>query len=260
MLWVVRHAMAEHSPRTADFDRSLRRKGHREAERMQRWLAAQPDSARLVVSSAARRAVETAQYVVRGCALSVDALATDEELYGASAGTLLRALRQLPPGTDNVALVGHNPGVSDLVGVLIGSSSVDLPTCGIAALTCPAPWSDLFPSAAELAPVATPDTVSEQYRSPPGLDALYFSRAPLPLATPESIPSHSAGRPIMGFCTSRTRRTESLEHGCPTELNVIRDPRPQRPRRTGFSASRSNTRNRPSLAERGKRGGPVPSS
>ena len=220
MLWVVRHAKAEHSPRTADFDRSVRRKGHGEAERMQRWLAAQPDPASLVVSSAARRAVETAQYVVRGFALSVDALATDEELYGASAEALLRALRQLPPGTGNVALVGHNPGVSDLVGVLIGSSSVDLPTCGIAALTCPAPWSDLFPSAAELALVATPDTVSERYRSPPGLDALYFSRAPLPLATPESIPSYSAGRPTMRSRTLRTRRTESLEHGCPTEMNV----------------------------------------
>ena len=160
ILWVVRHAAAEHSPGMTDFDRSLRRKGHREAERMRRWLAAQPNPASLVVSSAARRAVETAQYVVCGFSLA-DALATDEELYGASAGTLLRALRQLPPSTGNVALVGHNPGVSDLVGVLIGSSSVDLPTCGIAALTCPAPWGDLFPSAAELALLATPDTVSE---------------------------------------------------------------------------------------------------
>ena len=161
MLWVVRHAAAERSPGMTDFDRSLRRKGHREAERMQRWIAAQPDPASLVVSSAARRAVETAQYVVRGFSLLDDALETDEDLYGASAGTLLRALRQLPPGTDNVALVGHNPGVSDLVGVLIVSSSVDLPTCGIAALTCPAPWSDLIPGAAELALLATPDTVSE---------------------------------------------------------------------------------------------------
>ena len=161
-LWVVRHAKAEHSFGMTDFDRSLRRKGHREAERMQRWLAAQPEPASLVVSSAARRAVETARYIARGFGLSEDALATDEELYGAPAGTLFEALRQLPPGTGDVALVGHNPGVSDLVGVLIGSPFQDLPTCGIAMLTCPAPWGDLIPGAAELALVASPDTVSER--------------------------------------------------------------------------------------------------
>lgn len=162
VLWVVRHAKAEHSPGVADFDRSLRPKGHREAKRMRRWLAAQPEPPSLVVSSAARRALETARYVVRGFALADEALVTDEELYGASAGTLIRALRQLPPGTGNVAVVGHNPGVSDLVGVLIGSSSVDLPTCGIVALACPAPWGDLVPGAADLELVGTPDTVEKQ--------------------------------------------------------------------------------------------------
>ena len=129
---------------------------------MQRWLAAQPEPASLVVSSAARRAVETARYVARGFGLSDDALATDEELYGAPAGTLFEALRQLPPGTGDVVLVGHNPGVSDLVGFLIGSPFADLPTCGIARLTCPTPWGDLIPGAAELALLASPDTVSER--------------------------------------------------------------------------------------------------
>ena len=129
---------------------------------MRRWLAAQPEPASLVVSSAARRAVETARYVARGFGLSDDALATDHELYGASAGTLLQALRQLSPSADNVALVGHNPGVSDLVGVLIGSWSMDLPTCGIVALTCPVPWSSLLPGAAELALLGSPDTVSKR--------------------------------------------------------------------------------------------------
>ena len=39
----------------SDFDRVLRPKGRRQAERMQRWLASQPKSASLVVSSAQRR-------------------------------------------------------------------------------------------------------------------------------------------------------------------------------------------------------------
>ena len=162
VLWVVRHAAAEHTFGIADFDRALRPKGHRQAERMQRWLPTQPDPPSLVVSSAARRAVETAQHVVRGFGLPDGDLATDRELYGASPGMLIDALRHLPPGTGNVALVGHNPGVSDLVSVLIGSSIGDLPTCGIAVLSCPAPWQDLLPGSAALALVAASDTIVER--------------------------------------------------------------------------------------------------
>lgn len=161
VLWVVRHAAAEHSGGISDFRRSLRRKGQRQAARMQRWLTAQEESASMVVSSAASRAAETAQHVLRGFGLSDEVLHCRKHLYGASAGTLLDALRNLPPGTGNVALVGHNPGVSDLVGLLTGSPTADLPTCGIAVLTCPGPWSDLRPGSAELALVATPDNVPE---------------------------------------------------------------------------------------------------
>ena len=162
VLWVVRHAAAEHTFGVPDFDRALRPKGRRQAERMQRWLPTQPDPPDLVVSSAARRASETAQSVVRGFGLPDDNLVTNRELYGASPGTLIDALRRLPPGTGNIALVGHNPGVSDLVGVLIGSSIRDLPTCGIAVLACPAPWKDLLPGSAELTLVAASDTVLER--------------------------------------------------------------------------------------------------
>ena len=162
VLWVVRHAAAEHTFGVLDFDRALRPKGRRQAERMERWLPAQRDAPALVVSSAARRAVETAQHVVRGFGLSDEGLVTDRELYGANPKTLIEALRHLPPGTGNVALVGHNPSVSDLVSVLIGSSIGDLPTCGIAVLTCPAPWEDLHPGAAELALVAASDSILEQ--------------------------------------------------------------------------------------------------
>ena len=162
ILWVVRHAAAEHSFGVTDFDRSLRRKGKRQAEQMRRWLAAQGAPASVVVTSAATRAMETAEHVVRGFDLSEDDVKTDRKLYGAGAGTLLDALRTLPPGTGNAALVGHNPGVSELIAVLTGSLFADLPTCGIAVLTCPAPWGDLLPGSAELAALATPDTIRKR--------------------------------------------------------------------------------------------------
>ena len=162
ILWVVRHAAAEHSFGVPDFDRALRRKGERQVARMQRWLAVQGVPASVVVSSAATRAMETAKHVVRGFALSEDDLKTDRTLYGAGAGTLVEALRALPPGTGNAALVGHNPGISELISVLTGSVFADLPTCGIAVLICPAPWDDLLPGSAQLAAVATPDSIRKR--------------------------------------------------------------------------------------------------
>ncbi|MCY3820587.1 MAG: histidine phosphatase family protein [Gammaproteobacteria bacterium] len=162
VLWVVRHAAAEHTVGVPDFRRSLRPKGRKQAKRMERWLGTQAQPPGTIVSSAARRAVETAQHVVRGFGLSDDDLITCRALYGAGPGTLIEALRRLPSGTGNAALVGHNPGASDLVRVLIGSWIGDLPTCGIAVLTFQAPWGDLGPGTAELELAATPDSFRER--------------------------------------------------------------------------------------------------
>jgi phosphohistidine phosphatase len=100
VLW--RHADAEEG--SPDLGRKLTPKGHKQADRMARWLERRlPKDARIVVSPAAR-AQETAQ------ALNA-AFETSEHIApGAEPAALLKAA-DWPRGNGTVVLVAHQPAL-----------------------------------------------------------------------------------------------------------------------------------------------------
>ncbi len=136
-LLVLRHAKSDRSDDTLrDHDRPLAPRGEADAPRMGIALAlldAIPDA---VLTSTAVRARETAHRVA--AAMGYDGKIVEQpNLYAASADTLLGHLRD---GDDaaTVLLVGHNPGLEELIGVLTGGvdaeAIVRLPTAGLACL------------------------------------------------------------------------------------------------------------------------------
>ena len=157
VLWVVRHAKADYPKGSVDFDRPLAERGHKQTARMTQWLVQQPDAAHLVISSAARRAAETAESVRRAFHLERDALFTHQSLYLAHAEDMLDALRALPDDTGNVAMVGHNPGITHFVNLLTGSHELtNLPTFGIAKFSGIDSWNHLAFGEVVLEAVVTP--------------------------------------------------------------------------------------------------------
>jgi phosphohistidine phosphatase len=157
-LILMRHASAR--PGDDDRERPLTPEGAAEAERMGRALAGlvargfRPEHA---LVSPARRTRETFE-AVRG-ALAALAAAEDEALYLASPGRLLARLQRLPDATAQVLLIGHNPGLGELVEWLVGRSDADaLPRAarGLVPAACAAlrirteRWRDLEPACAEL--------------------------------------------------------------------------------------------------------------
>ena len=108
---------------------------------MAAWLRARETRAELVLTSAARRAVETADHVRLAFDLPEDAVLERRGLYLADAADMLDALRGRPGETGNVAIVGHNPGITRFVNRLAGWSVLgNLPTFGIAQFTVPGTW------------------------------------------------------------------------------------------------------------------------
>ena len=67
----------------------------------------------LVLCSDARRARETLEGVVPG--LDTPEVRFEDGLYAASAESLLERLRSLPDDIEEVLLVGHNPGLRDVL-------------------------------------------------------------------------------------------------------------------------------------------------
>jgi phosphohistidine phosphatase len=84
-------------------------------------------------------------------------------LYAAGAETLLARVRALPAEVDDAMLVGHNPGLQELVLLLAAPSRLReqardrLPTGALAALeTGVERWADVTPGASRLTELVLP--------------------------------------------------------------------------------------------------------
>jgi phosphohistidine phosphatase len=138
-LALLRHAKSDWSGHEADVDRPLAARGRRQAPEAGRWLAATLHPLDLAVVSPAARARST--WDLASAELDPPPrMRVDDRVYAASADELLEVVRDLPEGTASVVLVGHNPGLEDLVGLLTGEW-VRMPTSGLAVIGITGTWS-----------------------------------------------------------------------------------------------------------------------
>ncbi|MBW6527358.1 histidine phosphatase family protein [Sphingomonas sp. RHCKR7] len=118
-LTLLRHAKSgwdDAVPR--DLDRPLNPKGRRAAQAMGRELRAMGLDFDRVIASPAVRVRETIDEVERGLGRAL-APEWDRRLYLASAATLLDVVHEQDERAETVLLVGHNPGLEELVLALV---------------------------------------------------------------------------------------------------------------------------------------------
>jgi len=143
-LLVLRHAKSSWAEQGLDdHARPLNARGERDAPRMGRLLNKRRLLPDLIVSSDAVRARLTAQAVQRSAQLPGTIL-LEPRLYHASAADIVAVLRTVVDETNrSVLIVGHNPGLEELVPQLTGARE-SLSTAALAHLTLPIDrWSDL---------------------------------------------------------------------------------------------------------------------
>ncbi len=118
-LVLIRHSEAEESSEDlSDFKRTLTNSGKKDAAKTAAVLLKQKILPQVIVSSPALRALATAHIFTE--ALSLGDVETDSEIYEANVNTLLRVISQLDNQFDTIALVGHNPGISNLLYFMTG--------------------------------------------------------------------------------------------------------------------------------------------
>ncbi len=140
-LVLLRHGKSDWSGGEADMSRPLATRGRRQAPDTGRWLAGHCAAIDLAVVSPATRARETWDLV----AAELDpapSTRVDDRVYAASARDLLDVVAELGDVTRTVVLVGHNPGLEDLAGMLTGKP-VRLLTSAVAVLGVPGSWAHL---------------------------------------------------------------------------------------------------------------------
>ena len=150
-LFVLRHAKSSwNNSFLADHDRPLAPRGEHAAAALADHVATIDPPPALVLCSTARRAQDTLA-PVRARLPESTAVLIEDGLYGASAPDILDRLREVPEDTPSVLVVGHNPGLEELVcGLgregdpgLIDRVHTKFPTGAFATLTFPGAWKSL---------------------------------------------------------------------------------------------------------------------
>jgi phosphohistidine phosphatase len=147
-----------------DFDRPLNPKGRRAAVTVGRHLRREGLAFDHILASPALRVQQTLEEVAGGYGRTL-APAWDRRIYLASAATLLELARELPDAVGTALLVGHNPGLEDLVLLLVPDAEAGLrdaveekyPTASVAELHFAVDrWADLAEGGATLARFVRP--------------------------------------------------------------------------------------------------------
>ena len=117
-LFLLRHAKAEDGgDGLPDFDRALNDRGRNEARAVGVFIRKQNVRLDLVLSSPAVRARETTELVLSSGELSLD-VRYDQRIYEGGSLRLLEVISQLENEMSTVLLVGHNPGLEELLSLL----------------------------------------------------------------------------------------------------------------------------------------------
>jgi phosphohistidine phosphatase len=165
-LIILRHAKSDWGHDTlADFDRPLTNRGKKDAPRMGVWLREQGLIPDYVLSSPAKRAQQTAHKVCKELGIAEAAINWEPGIYEASRARLCQLLAGCPAQAQRVLLVGHNPGLEELLVYLCRSVPISadgklLPTAAVGHLAMPADWTQLEPGTATLITITRPRSLA----------------------------------------------------------------------------------------------------
>ena len=129
-LLILRHAKSSwKQPGLADHDRPLNKRGLRDAPRMGQLLREAGLVPDRIVSSTAERARTTAELAAAAAGFS-GPVQHSRRLYLATAADILEVLGQAGGDAAKLLVVGHNPGLEELLAALTGGAEA-LPTAAL---------------------------------------------------------------------------------------------------------------------------------
>ncbi len=146
-LLLLRHAKSSWKDLNLDdHDRPLNKRGKRNAPRMGRLMKEKGLLPDLIITSTAKRARKTAVKAARAADFQGEIIQA-AKLYHAEPEEMLQVLGTLGRGPASVMLVGHNPGMEELLNMLHGRDE-EMPTGALAHLEAKLDdWNELYSAA-----------------------------------------------------------------------------------------------------------------
>ena len=159
-LMLLRHGKSSWKEACGDWKRPLKKRGIRDARKMGRYIKEQGLMPDLVYSSDAVRAAHTAELVCDELGIESGLIIRRNSFYHADREDLVEQLRASV--ADRVMLVGHNPGLEDLL-FYLSDDPPDwpedgklMPTAALAWFTVRDDWNRLSQAGAKLNKIVRP--------------------------------------------------------------------------------------------------------
>lgn len=129
-VFILRHAKSSWKHQDIDdHDRPLNKRGKRDAPILGELLRNKHLVPDLIISSTAKRANSTAKAVAKSSGYQ-GKIIMDKSLYAAEPAAYIDILHRLSNEFTQVLMVGHNPGLEELVGMITGEEHT-MPTCSL---------------------------------------------------------------------------------------------------------------------------------
>jgi len=149
-LFLIRHAESSHPSGIKDFDRPLNDKGYLEAEKMSNKLASYELQPEFLISSPAKRAISTATIFAERLHIPAHQIQPENMIYEANTSTLLSIINYLSEQYNQVALFGHNPGITEFATYLSDTYIGNIPTAGIIRISFTTEWKMISAGSGEI--------------------------------------------------------------------------------------------------------------
>lgn len=131
-LILVRHAKSSwKEPQLDDHDRTLNKRGKRDAPFMAGILKKRKVKPDKMLSSSAVRAFTTASIFAKELGFDKHRIEKQKELYLAELEDWLQCIKSLEDDAATVIIFGHNPGITWLANYLSDVVVDNVPTCGV---------------------------------------------------------------------------------------------------------------------------------
>ena len=130
---MLRHAKSSwDNANLSDFERPLNERGLKAAPLMGNVMKTNQFEPQIILSSPARRAEQTAILVKEAAGFDGD-VKFEKRIYEASTAQLFEVVSEQNEKTESILLVGHNPGIENLIRALTGETH-SMPTAALAVI------------------------------------------------------------------------------------------------------------------------------
>ena len=132
---IVRHAKAVPYGYEDDFNRNLTERGEKDAAKISSELKQRGIKADIMVSSPAKRALETAHIFAENLDFDKNKIIEVKAIYdGMTTSEFLKLIHELHESSETVFFFGHNPEFHYFVNNLLKHFGSDMPTCSTVAI------------------------------------------------------------------------------------------------------------------------------